>query len=96
MSYTTVTVQQARDNLAELIERAALANEEFLVTKFGKPKVAIVAADRVGGMRQDQMNRRRRAIKAFAGIWANRKDMVDSAKWVADLRRRESMRNYSE
>jgi len=94
MSQTTVTVQQARDNFSELIERVALARESFLVTKFGKPKAAIVAADEIRGLGQIQAQKKKRAIKAIAGMWADRKDMADSAKWVADLRRREAMRHY--
>lgn len=78
MSQTTVTVQQARDNFSELIERAALARESFLVTKFGKPKAVIVAVERVDKLGQVQARRKKRAIGAIAGMWVNRKDMAGS------------------
>ena len=94
MSQTIITVQQARDNFSELIERVALARESFLVTKFGKPKVVIMAADELKRLGQIQTKKKKQAIKAIAGMWADRKDMADSAKWVADLRRREAVRNY--
>jgi len=95
MSQTTVTVQQARDNFSELIERVALAKESFLVTKFGKPKAAIVAADELkGATKQAQMQKQEQALEAIFGMWADRKDMKDSAKWVAGLRRREAFRLY--
>lgn len=91
-----MTVQQARDNFSEIIERVALAQESFLVTKFGKPKVVIIAADKFRKLGQVGVNKRRQAIEAIVGMWVNRKDMADSAKWVTDLRRREAMRHYQD
>ena len=96
MSQTTVTVQQARDNFAQLIERAALANDSFLVTKFGKPKAVIIAADQVKRRGEKLLVARKKALAGVLGMWANRKDMADSAKWVTDLRRREAYRLYEQ
>lgn len=71
MNYTTVSIKETRNNLAELIERAALAQESFLVTKFGKPKALIVSAQNWAA---DKDNKDA-VLKATAGLWAGRKSL---------------------
>lgn len=84
MNYTaTVSIKDARNNLSELIDRAAIAQESFLITKFGKAKAIIIPAK----INKTTKNKRLEAIKQTAGIWKNRKDITDSAKWVAEKRR---------
>lgn len=87
MNYTTVTLKEARDNLSELIERAALTKETFLVTKFGKKKAFIISVDILNNSRKARIN----ILKNTFGIWAKRKDMVNS--WVDNLRKQENKRH---
>jgi len=88
MTYTKITIKETRNNLSELIERAALAKETFLVTKFGKPKALIVSA-------QDFVNDKRKKIdilKETTGLWAGRKDIKTGDSWVAKIRKKGSSR----
>ena len=41
MATQTVTVKEARNRFAELIERASIAGDTFVITKFGKTKAVI-------------------------------------------------------
>lgn len=43
-----ISVKDARDNLAELLEQVAIANKQFVITKFGKPKAKLTSVtDRI-------------------------------------------------
>ncbi len=42
MDMTTYTVSQARDNLAEVIDRVTYTEQPAVITKHGKDKVAVV------------------------------------------------------
>ena len=37
-----ISVKDTRDNLAELLEQVAVAQKQFVITKFGKPKARLV------------------------------------------------------
>lgn len=82
----TVSIKELRDNLAQLIEEVAHTKKYIEITKFGKPKAMIIP------IRNSSKSKEKKGLKAAFGIWKNRKDMKNSAKWVADLRRRESTR----
>ena len=82
-----ISVKDTRDNLAELLEQVAIANRQFVITKFGKPKAKLVSV----GLDLDT-KKREGGILATAGAWKHRTDIKDSAKWAADLRRRMSNR----
>ena len=59
--YTTVTVSEARDRFAELVDRASLTGEIFLVEKYGRPRVKITPLDKADKI--DPMS--------LAGVWDN-------------------------
>lgn len=82
----TVSIKDLRNNLAQLIEEVAIAGKQIEITKFGKPKAMIVPIS------STKKSRKKSGLEAAFGMWKNRKDIKDSAKWVADLRRRESTR----
>lgn len=85
----TVTVKYLRDNLAEIIDEAAIAKKSFVVTKFGKQKVAIVPIKDIK-VKKKKVDFGK--LPAF-GMWKDREDMKDSAQWVSDLRKREEDRH---
>ncbi|MDZ7586577.1 MAG: hypothetical protein U0946_02385, partial [Patescibacteria group bacterium] len=80
-----------RDNLADIIDRVAIAGEAFLVTKFGKVKARIMPVVVVD--EKKKIEERESMLDKYFGIWKDRKDMTDSVKWVRDLRKKESMRH---
>jgi len=87
----TVTIKELRDNLAQIIEEVAIAGKQVEITKFGKKKAVLVPF----GIAQKSI--RKRAQINFAklpgvGMWKDREDMKDSAKWVENLRRGEERR----
>ncbi|OGG03629.1 hypothetical protein A2W14_03855 [Candidatus Gottesmanbacteria bacterium RBG_16_37_8] len=87
----TVTIKELRDNLAQLIEEVAIAGKQIEITKFGKKKAVLVPVAK--GKRANKKYVDFSKLPAF-GMWKDRKDIQDSAKWVSDLRRRESTRSY--
>lgn len=82
------SIKETREQLSSLIDQVAIANKSFMITKFGKPRaiLAPVEAD------EKVFSARKRAILETSGVWKNRKDIKDSAKWVAKLRHRMSSR----
>ena len=48
MATQTITVKDARNRFAELIERAAIAGDTFVITKFGKTKAVIAPPSGTG------------------------------------------------
>lgn len=88
----TVTIKELRDNLAQLIEEVAIAGKRIEITKFGKRKAVLAPID------TSHDRKKKKAIDVTKlpgfGMWKDRKDMKDSAKWVHDLRVRESTRSY--
>lgn len=84
----TYSIKETRERLSSLIEEVAIAKKRFIITKFGKPKAIVSPV-------LDQANARKKQtedILATAGAWKHRKDIKNSAKWVAELRHRMSSR----
>lgn len=82
----TVSIKDLRNNLAQIIEEVAIAKQSVEITKFGKVKAMIVPVSSIGKPKE------KKGLEAAFGIWKNRKDIKDSAKWVSGLRRRQSTR----
>lgn len=89
MNYTVVSLKDARDRFSELIERAALVKEAFMVTKFDHPKAMIVPVEEKF-LSEKQSSRE--ALNNFIGIWKNRRDIADGGRWVSNRRKLESLR----
>lgn len=87
----TVSIKQLRDNLAQIIEETAIAKKRFKITKFGKSKAAIVPIEVVEKKKEVKKRVDFRKLPGF-GMWKNRKDMKNSAKWVRKIRESQSMR----
>ena len=81
----TITVQDARNNLADIINQVALKGKAFVITKFGSPKAMVIPIAKTKG---DKDN----AIDATFGAWSHRKDIKDTGKWVSQLRTKMSIR----
>lgn len=86
-----VSIKQARENFSEIVERAALAGEVFVVTKFGKRKVVIRAVEKEDA--QSDLMEKRSVFADVAGMWADREEIKDGASWTASLRKKEASRN---
>ena len=76
----TITIKETRNNLAEIIEKVAVGNKTFIITKFGKAKAQLVPVSK-----SVTPTKKRRDFPGF-GMWANRRDMQDSAKWATKIR----------
>lgn len=87
----TVTIKELRDNLAQLIEEVAIAGKQIEITKFGKTKAILSPLKSIKPKVKKKVDFSK--LPAF-GMWKNRKDMKDPAKWVSELRKRESYRLY--
>lgn len=84
-----ITTKELRDNLAEILEKVAYGRQIFSVSKFGKKKVILIPADpditKTGKVDYAKL--------AAYGMWKDRKDIKDSASWVANLRKNQSKRS---
>ena len=92
MQTQAVSIKELRDNLAQLIEEVAIAKKHIKITKFGKIKAVIVP------IKETKQSKRKKKVDwtklpAF-GIWKDRHEMKDPAKWLRELRERESLRLY--
>jgi len=81
----SISIRETRNNLAELVDRVALAGDEFVVTKFGKPKAMLVPINEASQLGEG-------ILDEVFGAWKNRKDIPDSGVWVRKLRDRISLR----
>ena len=89
MSYQAViSTKKLRDNLAEILEKVAIGKQTFIISKFGKQKALITP---VVEAKKKQPQKNLRSLPAF-GMWKDRKDMKDSAAWVARMRAKQSFR----
>lgn len=86
-----ISTKELRDNLAEILEKVAIAKQSFLVSKFGKEKALIIPV--ISPVKTLTSKREKRLVDHPAcGIWQQRKDMKNPAEWVSKLRIRQSLR----
>ena len=69
MSRIFLTTVEARDNFAELIDRAALSSERIVITRHGEPMAALISLEDLELVeeierRLERRNRRRAAAPA--------------------------------
>lgn len=81
-----ISVKDTRNKLADVINQVAIAGDEFIITKFGEPKAMLVPVPI-----SDKKSFKSNFAEAF-GIWKDRKDIKNSAKWVRLLRDKMSLR----
>lgn len=67
-----------------MINQVAIGGNVFTVTKFGKPKAMIVPMVKVKAQKS--------VFDEAFGIWKDRKDIKNSAKWVRKIRDKMSLR----
>lgn len=80
----TLSIKDARNNLADIVSRVEMAGDEIIITKFGKPRVKIVPLSNDKAAKID--------LSDSFGAWKNRKDIKNTGKWVASLRAKMSTR----
>lgn len=73
---TAISVAEARNRFSELIDLAAFSGHEFIIKKYGKPRVKIAPLEKAD--KTDPMS--------LAGVWDN-KDGDIIAKYARRLRR---------
>ena len=83
--YQTRSIKEMREQLSQLVEEVAIAKKRYLITKFGKPKAMMIPLDSLTRVRK------KKNLAGF-GMWKNRKDIKDSAKWVRKQRQKMSSR----
>lgn len=83
----TISIKDTRNQLADLINQVDFNGREFIISKFGKPK-AMLTPLRVGTIAKKTS---RKPLPGF-GAWKNRKDIVNSADWVTNQRKKWSNR----
>ena len=79
----TLSIKDARNNLADIVSRVEIAGDEIIITKFGKPRAMIVPIDH---------KKSTGSLDEVFGAWKNKKDIKDTAKWVRELRDKISLR----
>lgn len=87
----TMSIKDTRDNLAEIIDRVAVSGEQFVVTKFGKPRAMLVPVAAVVG---DPL-----VVNGYDevfGAWKKRDDLGETKTWVKNIRKLMSTRQKDE
>lgn len=79
-----ITIKDVRNQLADVINQVAIGGNVFTVTKFGKPKAMIVPIIKAKTQKS--------VFEETFGAWKGRKDIKNTAKWVANLRAKMSIR----
>ena len=80
----TLSIKDARNNLADIVSRVEMTGDEIVITKFGKPRVMLVP-----------IVNRKLALGNFDevfGVWKSRSDIKDTGQWVKNLRTKISLR----
>lgn len=80
----TLSIKDARNNLADIVARVEIKGDEIVITKFGKPRAMLVP-----------ISNKKTLVGKFDetfGAWKERKDIKDSGKWVRNLRKKISLR----
>ena len=83
----TISIRDVRNNLAEIINRVAIAGDSFIITKFGKPQAMITSTPAKAS--KDEL---KAALDATFGIWKDRKDITNPAAYVRKRRHQMSSR----
>jgi prevent-host-death family protein len=78
----SISVQQTRENFAEVIEKVAVAGEKFVVTKFGKPRAMIVPIQES----DFQTEERSKILTTLRELWSDRADMDEPVDFVRKQR----------
>jgi len=87
-----ISTKELRDNLSEVLEKVAIGQQAFLVSKFGRKKAMIVPiADMIDMTNEKKQKKDLRNLPA-CGMWQERKEMKNSVAWVSKLRERQSLR----
>ena len=80
----TLSIKDARNSFADLISRVEMTGDEVVITKFGKPKAMVVPFKKSQSLSE--------ILDESFGIWKDRADMKNTAKWVRNLRDKTSLR----
>ncbi len=81
-----ISIQATRNNLSSFVNQTAITGKQFIITKFGKPSAMLVPVI------TDDLDEKNAALETTFGLWKNRKDIKDSAKWITNLRTAMSLR----
>lgn len=81
-----ISIQDARDNFADMVTQTAIIGKQFVITKFGRPSAMLVP------VKQWEDKKRWTGLDAAYGLWKDRKDIKDANKWVENLRTKMSLR----
>lgn len=80
----TISIKDARNNLADIVSKVEMAGDEIIITKFGKPRVKIIPLLKDTSSKID--------LSESFGAWSNRRDIKNTAKWVSEMRDKTSLR----
>lgn len=75
----TFSIKDTRNKLADIVSRVEITGDEVIITKFGKPRVRIVPLS-------TSTSATKFTLRQTFGVWKNRKDIKDTAKWSRELR----------
>ena len=86
-----ISTKELRDNLAEILEKVAIAKQSFLVSKFGREKALIVPVVADTEKEEEKTKKNLRNLAA-CGMWKDREDIKNSVAWISNLRRKQNLR----
>lgn len=89
-----ITIKETRENLATILDQVEYQGKTFTITKYGRPvaevkpfKMTKEIEEFLAKEKEEKRQKRKAALKKLFGIWKDRKDIKDSASYVAEMRK---------
>ena len=87
-----VSVAEAKSHFSEYVSKVAYAGEKFLITKRGKPLVALVSIE---DLKSIKVNEEEKGLSEIIGKWENFEEIEDNINKVYSSRKEDRGRDVS-
>jgi len=87
-----VSIAEAKSHFSEYISKVAYAGEKYLITKRGKPLVALVPLE---DLKSIEINEDKKGLSEIIGKWENFEEIEDSINKAYSSRKEDKGRDVS-
>lgn len=87
-----VSVAEAKSHFSEYISKVAYASEKFVITKRGKPLVALVSIE---DLKNIMANEEAKGLSEIIGKWENFEEIEDDINKIYSSRKKDKGRDVS-
>lgn len=79
-----LSIKEARESFAEIVEKAALTDQEYIITKFGKPKIRISKSYDI--LKEITKKEKIKALQELRKDWKDKFNEKTGAEWQDEIR----------